>query len=121
MHKGILDAEIVQGLVDLEKDGSPGLIAELLELLQSSAPEAFDAIAAGIGRSDAPMVSSAAHSLKSSFANLGAKELSRVCMEIEQGARRGDLSSAAERLAELRAGFPAVEEALRDLTKSLSE
>ncbi|RYZ95757.1 MAG: Hpt domain-containing protein [Proteobacteria bacterium] len=121
MHKGILDAEIVQGLVDLETDGSPGLIAELLALLQDSAPQAFDAIATGIARADAPAVSSAAHSLKSSFANLGATDLSRVCMEIEQGARRGDLGGAAERLGELKAGFPAVEQALRELTLSLAK
>lgn len=121
MQKGILDAEVVQGLVDLEGDGSPGLVAELLTLLQSSAPEGFGAIEAGISRADAAAVSGAAHSLKSSFANLGATELSRLCFEIEAGARRGDLSTAPGLLAQLRAGYPAVEGALHELASSLAK
>jgi HPt (histidine-containing phosphotransfer) domain-containing protein len=120
MYKGNLDAEVIQGLIDLESDGSPGLVAELLGLLLTSAPDAFDAIAAGLARGDAAAVSGAAHSLKSSFANLGATELSGLANEIEAAARKGDLTRAPQQLAALRAGFPQVELALRELSDSLA-
>jgi HPt (histidine-containing phosphotransfer) domain-containing protein len=121
MQKAILDPEIVQGLVDLEGDGSPGLVAELLGLLLKSAPDGFANMENALARGDAAGVSGAAHSLKSSFANLGATELSRLCMEIETGARKGDLSSVPGHLGTLRAGFPGVERALRELADSLAK
>jgi HPt (histidine-containing phosphotransfer) domain-containing protein len=120
MEKANLDAEVIQGLIDLESDGSPGLVAELLGLLLTSAPEGFGAIEGGINRGDAAAVSGAAHSLKSSFANLGATELSQVSQEIEASARKGDLTRAPELLAALREGFPKVELALRELSDRLA-
>lgn len=115
MQNGILDREIIQGLLDLENDGSPGLLGELLVLLQDSAPAGFQAIEDGLAKGDAAAVSGAAHSLKSSFANLGAMEMSKLCLEIESGARRGDLTPVPAALARLREGFPEVERSLQQL------
>jgi len=121
MQKATLDAEIVQGLLDLENDGSPGLLGELLALLLTSAPDGFDAIQAGLDQGDAQAVSGAAHSLKSSFANLGATDLSKLCLEIEANARRGDIGAAPGLLARLREGLPGVELALREIVDKLAK
>ena len=111
----MLDAETIQGLQELEADGNPGLLGELLELFRESAPVALKRIEAGLHAANSDDVAGAAHSLKSSCANLGALEMSRLCQETEHAARAGDLAPAAGNLTRLRELFPLVEAELARL------
>ena len=66
--------------------------------------------AAGAG--DAKEMADAAHSLKSSSANVGGNALSRHCEELEQAARRADLEEARRALAKVESEHGRVQAAL---------
>jgi HPt (histidine-containing phosphotransfer) domain-containing protein len=115
----MLDAEVVQGLVELEKDDNAGLIAQLHSLFQKSAPDSMRVILEGVAAANANAVKGAAHSLKSSCGNLGAMEMSRICQELETSAGAGDLTNAPTLLAELKEQYPIVDQELSALVASL--
>ena len=72
----------------------------------------MEALRQGIDRNDIATVQSAAHSLKSSSATLGAVVLAEQCNELEQMARAGGVASAPEYLAGIEAEYRAVRVAL---------
>jgi len=81
---------------------APGFLAELVGLLIDDLPGRLDAIANGIARADAPGTSAAAHSLKGSAANLGAKPLASLCQRLEAAGKAGSLDAAEVLLEAIR-------------------
>jgi HPt (histidine-containing phosphotransfer) domain-containing protein len=69
---------------------------------------------AAIGQNDVAAMVLPVHSLKSSSANVGAMQLSRLARDAEQLARAGDLAAAT-------AAFRAVEAAFGDAEAALQE
>ena len=57
-------------------------------------------------------VAKAAHTLKSSSANVGALELSDRCKQLESAAKRGAAETARDLLSEVESGYRLVETAL---------
>jgi HPt (histidine-containing phosphotransfer) domain-containing protein len=115
----MLDAEVVEGLRELEKDDNEGVVESLYALFQKNAEKSFAAIEAGIAIRDFGMIGAAAHSLRSSSLNLGAVELVEACAEIEMRAGQGEFSGIPEGYAKCRAVYPAVNEELTALVASL--
>ena len=67
----------------------------------------------------ASQLSSAAHSLKSSAANLGATDLAALCRDLEQLGREEDMGDVLATLGTLEYEFEAVCEALNDTLGSV--
>jgi len=65
-----------------------------------------------VGAGDAEGLRQAAHSLKSSSANLGAVEFTQRCRELEMHARSGELAGAEDRLAPMEGSLSRVLSAL---------
>ena len=63
----------------------------------------------------------AAHTLKSSSANVGAMTLSNAARDLEYGARDGTLSQPAVAVAQIVSEFAQVREALRDTVAAQNE
>lgn len=78
-------------LDELQEAGEPSFAVELILVLFKSAPPLLDKMRQGLKDSDHHSVIRAAHSLKSSAANLGAELLHGFCLQIEKSA---DLSKA---------------------------
>jgi HPt (histidine-containing phosphotransfer) domain-containing protein len=83
----VLDERILKELRDLGGEDDPGLLAELIDIFLQDAPQRMSEISNGLKCGDLKIVERAAHTLKSSSANIGALGLSSVCRQMEQIAR----------------------------------
>ena len=110
-----LDPRILDRLQAMEKKGAHGLMARLTHAFLASAPPLFDELKQATARGDMPAARHAAHTLKSSNANVGALGVSRLFAQIEADARRSEASAAAARLREAEPEFARVLAALRNL------
>jgi len=63
----------------------------------------------GVDANDASIVQKAAHSLKSSSANLGALQLAQLCKELENRARLQTLDQADSIMLKLENGYATVQ------------
>jgi HPt (histidine-containing phosphotransfer) domain-containing protein len=77
------------------------LLSELAELFLEDSPALLHDIQAGVAALDAGMVERAAHTLKGSVGNFGAKRALELARRIEAMARGRDLSGAPEALSAL--------------------
>lgn len=92
----ILDPTVIQGLKDLGGSDDPRLFLEIVDLFLQDAPLRMEELERGLRQHDLPLVEMAAHTLKSSCANIGALSLSTLCKRIEEKARSNDPAGLAE-------------------------
>ncbi len=83
VNQGIIDVEAIEKLKVLQRPGRPDLLTALIELYLETSSESLQEIRTAIQNNNLALLVSAAHSLKSSSANLGASELSRLCLQLE--------------------------------------
>jgi HPt (histidine-containing phosphotransfer) domain-containing protein len=111
----VLDMRILAELRELGGEDDPGLIAELIDIFLSDAPQRLQDISRGLTSGDLATVERAAHTLKSSSANIGAIGLSRICREMEQNARERKLDAIQPLFARSRQAMSEVQSALEAL------
>jgi CheY-like chemotaxis protein len=90
-HDSPLDLAAIDAIQALR---SPDLLDRMIKLYDEHAPRLLQEGQAALDANDAPRMAVAAHELKSSSANLGARLLTRVCKDCEAAARRADLTAA---------------------------
>jgi HPt (histidine-containing phosphotransfer) domain-containing protein len=98
----------------LEATTDRAFVQELIEAFLEDGREQIAAMRASLGSGDAVTFQRAAHSLKSSSANLGALELSAQARALELLAKEDNLQAAPGPLEAVAAAFPAVEQSLRE-------
>jgi CheY-like chemotaxis protein/HPt (histidine-containing phosphotransfer) domain-containing protein len=91
---GSIDRTALDAIRALENPRRPSLLVELIRNYFEHAQELIEDLRDAIDRDDAEAVREAAHSLKSSSGNVGARRVSAVCRELEAMGRGGDLSGA---------------------------
>jgi len=101
-------------LQDLVASTDMAFVQELIEAFLEDGREQIAAMRRSLEGGDAVTFQRAAHSLKSSSANLGALELSTQAKALELLAKEGNLQAAPEPLEAVAAAFPAVEQSLRE-------
>jgi signal transduction histidine kinase/DNA-binding response OmpR family regulator/HPt (histidine-containing phosphotransfer) domain-containing protein len=89
-----------------------GIVVELISLYLEDALRLMSAMGDGIETADCVKTQSAAHRLKSSSANLGAVKVARLCAELEDNTRRGELSDAPRLLKSIRIEYEKARAAL---------
>ncbi|MDN2696401.1 response regulator [Janthinobacterium sp. SUN073] len=94
----LLDAAALQNLRAMRRPGRPDVLGRIIDLFYSDAPRLLGQLEVAAGASDAAALQLAAHTLKSSCANVGALGLSATCREIEQYARSNDVASALQHI-----------------------
>ncbi len=92
-----IDPEAYAALEEIA-DGDREFLVTLIEQYLQDGERLVGALAPALSSSDARSLERAAHTLKSSSANLGAMTLSRLCEELRGIGMRGDLSEATERV-----------------------
>lgn len=90
----ILDPAALHALRAMRRPGRPDVLGRIIDLFYSDAPRLLGELQVAAEASDAQALRLAAHTLKSSCANVGALALSSTCREIEQYARGNDVDSA---------------------------
>ena len=107
-----IDPEAIEQLRFLEDEDQPNVVAELVMLFVEHAPPKITAIKDGSAKGDADAVKKAAHSLKGSSANVGARGMQQVCEQLEHGPA-DSLKDAPALLSLLETEFTVVEQALK--------
>jgi len=97
----VLDPAVFAGLRALQEPGQADDIAELAGLFLADTPPRVHAIREAIASKNTSALREAAHTLKGSASNLGAKRLAAVCQQIERAARQGDAQTGSGLLPRL--------------------
>lgn len=99
----MIDIRTLQELREI--GGEHDLVGELIALFLTDAPLRVLSMEQALGSRDCEQMERQAHTLKSSSANLGAEELSRLCARLELAARHADLQACSLIVPELRKVF----------------
>jgi HPt (histidine-containing phosphotransfer) domain-containing protein len=87
----VLDAAVLANLRQLTPPGEPDVLAEILTVFLGDVPQRIDHLKTSWRAGNAAAVQRAAHSLKGSSGNVGARVLFEVCREIDDRSKAGDL------------------------------
>jgi len=110
----VLDHEQVEAILSL---GRPAVFEELCKLLSESAPAALQTIETALDAGDLETVANTAHSLKSSCANLGGRQLAAQLDRCETVARDArNASQVRKEAAGLQENYEALSNALAQVT-----
>ena len=110
---GVLDAQALARLQELDPEGKAGLVKRVLETYTRSLASLLTQLASAREAADAAGQRHVAHTLKSSSASVGALKLSELCADIERRLREGALDGLDGHLDDLRAEGERVLAALR--------
>ncbi len=94
VDEATLDFSVLATLRDLSEPGQPDPVVELIDLFMEDAPDRLQAMQVSLDHRDVEALKIAAHSLKGSAKNLGAKPLGRICAELEHQAIAADWDNA---------------------------
>ena len=86
----VLDQAVLNNILSLQKSGGQNILKKLVDLYLESTPKLMSALETGIHQHNPAAVRNAAHTLKSSSANLGASKLSALCKEVESSVVGGE-------------------------------
>src|SRR5207249_3577766 len=96
-----VDPAQLQSLRALQEEGEPDVLRELIEMFIGDVQRSLASLRDAAARQDAQLLARAAHTLKGSSANMGAKPLSALSLKIEEAARAGSLSGMSALVQEL--------------------
>lgn len=116
-----LDRTALVQIRALQRPGSTDLTSKIINLYLDTSPDLIAKIRDAAVQRDSTNLWQAAHSLKSSSANLGALVLANLCKELEQRGREGRLENIERLLRELEMAYIQVREALRAELESSAE
>ena len=109
---GILDQSVLRRLHDLKKSGGPDLMAKLVGIYTANSTALVDNLRVASESNDAEALRQAAHTLKSSSANVGAISFATLCKQAELAAKGGKLDMARTLVAQIIADHKQVLRAL---------
>jgi HPt (histidine-containing phosphotransfer) domain-containing protein len=87
----VLDSTALDAIRSLQSDAAPRLLAQVVQIYLDSTPALIEQLRIGMQTSDLDAIRAAAHSLKSSSANLGANAFANLCRSVEIAARAGSM------------------------------
>ena len=108
----LLDVNTLDGIRALQSPQSPNILEQLFEIYRSTAPDLLQNLDASIEDGSCAAIREAAHSLKSSSGNIGARKIFELSAKLEDMARDEAIDGARETLAEIEQLFPRVCELL---------
>ena len=94
-ERAVVDRRALDAIRALSTERGATIVARVIDAYLESAPDAFDALRLAVSEKDAAAVEAQAHGLKSSSANVGARELAELAREAEALGRAGQAAEAA--------------------------
>jgi signal transduction histidine kinase/DNA-binding response OmpR family regulator len=107
-----INRQALSNIRALSASNGDALLERVLQAYLEDTPTHLQTIAQAIANGNASQMRKAAHSLKSSSANVGADALARRCKELEQLGRNDTTAGAAALLVEMERSFQAARQAL---------
>ncbi|MFN7087450.1 MAG: ATP-binding protein [Burkholderiales bacterium] len=117
-RSAVLDSRVIANIRDLGGADGSGFLGELIGAYFRSADELLSNMRQALAAGAARELQRAAHTLKSSSANLGAMSLHDLCLKLEKDTAAGIPAQAASRVAQIEAEFAAVRQALGALLEN---
>jgi two-component system sensor histidine kinase/response regulator len=109
---GSINRQALESIRALSADNGDALLRRVLDAFLGDTPGHLQALRSALADSNSGMLRHAAHSLKSSAANVGADTLALLCKDMEQLGRNDTTSGAANVLAAMEREFVAVRDTL---------
>jgi signal transduction histidine kinase/HPt (histidine-containing phosphotransfer) domain-containing protein/ActR/RegA family two-component response regulator len=100
-NETILATQQLDEIADMASDSGSTLVKSVVDLYLEHTPGLIQQIKKALSERNAESLFKAAHSLKSSSANIGALRLSALASQFEQNGREGDVDSAEKMIEEL--------------------
>lgn len=107
-----LDDAVLDGLRELDRGGDGTFFRRVVEAYLADAPSRLGDLRRGVSEKDPARTARAAHALKGSCRNIGAKRLAALCETLERLGGKEGLHSAGEILRQVEREFALVELAL---------
>jgi len=95
-QEGAIDWSVLDALKVLQKPGAPDLRLRLMSMFLKSSPPLIEGIRTAITNYDSHLLTTSAHTLKSTSLSLGAMKLGSTCAKLEQIGRDNNLQDAGE-------------------------
>jgi HPt (histidine-containing phosphotransfer) domain-containing protein len=111
----ILDMRVIESLKELGGEEDPGLVLELVGMFLQDAPLRMREIETSLASGDIGTLERAAHTLKSSSANIGAARFSASCKAMEELARRKSYEGLPSLVTQSLKSWSELETVLRNL------
>ena len=109
----MLDQKALDNIRAVQQEGAPKLLDKVINIYFQESPKLLLALRDAVAEDNAAkMIGRAAHSLKSSSANLGATRLAALCRDLEEMARANRTTGAKAILNEIEKLYPLVCESL---------
>jgi HPt (histidine-containing phosphotransfer) domain-containing protein len=112
-----LDPAVIESLRQLTSPGEPDVLEEVLKIFLQEAPLRIDRLRTFLADGNIQEVQRAAHSLKGSAGNIGARQLHDLCRQVDEKGRAGELSGLAPLVDTLAVEFGKVEVEIHRLLK----
>ena len=109
----ILDQAVISGLRKLTPPGEPDVLAEVLKLFLEEVPPRIARLRNAWQAGNIQEVHRAAHSLKGSAGNIGARRLYDACSRLDERGKAGDLAAVAPLVDAVGVEFGNVETEIR--------
>ncbi len=110
----VLDVVVLENIRRMERNGSSGLMARLIDLYQRNTATLLEQLRGAADAGEREGLRTAAHTLKSSSANMGAMRMQGLCKELEMMARAGPVPDARAYVAAIEQEFAMVRTALQE-------
>jgi len=91
----VLDPAVIATLRQLTPPGEPDVLTEVLQMFLDEFPPRMDRLRNAWASKNIEEMYRAAHSLKGSAGNVGAQRLMKVCSQLDEMGRSGDLTDTA--------------------------
>jgi PAS domain S-box-containing protein len=108
----VLDPAVLSELRQLQGEGEPDIVQELAQAFQVETPPLLEALRKAVAEGKPEQLKRAAHNLKGSSNNLGARTMAALSAELEALGKNGTVEGAAELSTRLEREYQRVCEAL---------
>ena len=117
----IVDFSVLESICEMAGEEANLLIEEMITTYLADTEVRLQAIAEAINQADAEIIEQAAHSMKSSSANLGAVNLAQLCEELEQLGRAKKIDNTKPLLSNAQVEFQQVHQDLYSFIKTMNQ
>jgi signal transduction histidine kinase/CheY-like chemotaxis protein len=115
-----INPAVLDDIRALDNNGGKGLFVKVLSLYLSDSPKLVEKILSAVEKGDGESLRRAAHTLKSSSANVGATDLPELCRKVEEMARAGEIPASGDPLlGRLEEDYRSVREALSTILSGI--
>ncbi|OEU56631.1 MAG: hypothetical protein BA871_09720 [Desulfuromonadales bacterium C00003096] len=108
----LLERHVLDKIRALQRPGKPNILGKIIKLYLENSPGLITTVRESVEQGDGGALCEAAHSLKSSSANLGAIQLAAVCKELKDMGREGRTDGAKALMGRIESEYQSARAAL---------